>query len=79
MSDKTMTSEEFCVSVIGQAHVTAQDALSTAITIFGRSDRHVAVLRGLGQLTLAIRNEQWDEAARQLAKIREAYGEGVTT
>ena len=78
MSSKTMTSEKFCDAVIGQAHVAAQDALSSATAIFGRSDRHVDVLRGFSQLTLAIRNEQWDEATRQLAKIREAVGEKVT-
>lgn len=74
-----MTSEEFCVAVIGQTHVAAQDALGTATAIFGRSDRHVAVIRGFSQLALAIRNEQWDEATRQLAKIRDAVGEKVTT
>ncbi len=79
MSKMEMTADVFFTCVCDQTHMAAQCALSTMTAVFGARDRNVVALRALSQLIVAVNTAQWDTAADQLAKIRDAYEEGVTT
>ena len=57
-------------SVVHMLHVATQSALSAATMAFGA--KAALPLTHLGQLLTAVHNDQWDEAWRQLGKLKES-------